>query len=111
MKKLMLAVLLFALVAFAASKTYHVTFDSNAWIGATEVKAGDYKVQVDGGTAILKSGKKAIQVPAKLETAERPFAITGVVITTIDGKPQVQAIQIGGTTDRIVFAFAIPTGY
>ncbi len=110
MKKLTIFVLLFALAAFAASKAYHVTFDSNAWIGATAVKAGDYKVSVEGDKATLKSGKTVIEVPAKLMTAEHAFVITGVVVTTVDGKPQVKEIQIGGTTDRIVFVSAIPTG-
>ena len=42
MKKIMLAVATFALTAFAASNTFHVTFDEAAWISGTQVKAGDY---------------------------------------------------------------------
>lgn len=110
MKKLMFILFTLTLAAFAASNTFHVTFDSNAWIGATEVKAGEYKVTVEGDKATLKAGKTVIEVPAKLETAERTFSMSGVVMKNINGKQQVEEIQIGGTKTHIVFVSAIPTG-
>src|SRR5580704_8237991 len=108
MKKIMFAVATFALTALAASNTFHVTFDGPAWIGGTEVKAGDYRVQVEGDKAILKSGKNVIEAPAKLETADHKFQSTGVVL---DSKQKVQEIQIGGTKDRIVFQTGTPSGF
>jgi|HubBroStandDraft_2_1064218.scaffolds.fasta_scaffold142312_2 hypothetical protein len=108
MKKIMLAVATFALTALAASNTFHVTFDDAAWIGSTQVKAGDYKLQVEGDKATLKSGKTVIEAPAKLETADHKFETTGVVM---DSKGKVQEIQIGGTKDRIVFQTGTPSGF
>lgn len=111
MKKLIFFSLVLALTVFAASKTFHVTFDTDGWIGATEIKAGEYKVTVDGDKAVLKSGKKVIEVPAKLETAERNFQVSAVVMKPVGNKQQIQEIQIGETKTRIVFpASAIPTG-
>jgi hypothetical protein len=108
MKKIMLAVATFALTALAASNTFHVTFDDAAWIGGTQVKAGDYKIQVEGDKAVIKSGKNVIEAPAKLETGDHRFDTTGVVK---DSKGKVQEIQIGGTKERIVFQTASPTGF
>ena len=108
MKKIMLAVATFALTALAASNTYHVTFDEAAWINGTQVKPGDYRVQVEGDKAVLKSGKNVIEAPVKLETADHKFASTGVVM---DSKQKVQEIQIGGTKERIVFQAGSPTGF
>jgi hypothetical protein len=108
MKKIMFAVATLALTAFAASNTFHVTFDEAAWINGTQVKAGDYKLQIEGGKAVLKSGKTVVEAPAKLETADHKFPSTGVVV---DSKQKVQEIQIGGTNDRIVFQTGSPTGY
>lgn len=111
MKKLIFLTLVLALVAFAASKTFHVTFDTDGWIGATEVKAGDYKVTVDGDKAVMKSGKKVIEVPAKLETVGREFQVSAVVMKPVGNKQQITEIQIGGSKYRIVFPeAAIPTG-
>jgi hypothetical protein len=108
MKKIMLAVATFALTALAASNTFHVTFDEAAWINGTQLKPGDYRVQVEGDKAVLKSGKTVIEAPAKMETADHKFGSTGVVL---DSKQKVQEIQIGGTKDRIVFQTASPTGF
>jgi hypothetical protein len=108
MKKIMFAVATFALTAMAASNTFHVTFEEAAWINGTQVKAGDYKIQIEGDKAIIKSGKTMVQAPAKLEMADHKFASTGVVM---DDKQKVQEIQIGGTKDRIVFQGGSPTGF
>jgi hypothetical protein len=108
MKKIMFAVATFALTALAASNTFHVTFDEAAWINGTQVKAGDYKLQIEGDKAVLKSGKTVVEAPAKLQTADHKFPSTGVVV---DSKGKVQEIQIGGTNDRIVFSAASPTGF
>ncbi len=109
MKKVTLAGLTLAVAAFAASNTFHVTFDSAAWIGTFEVKPGNYKIQIEGDKAILKSGKNVIEVPAKLESAEHKFQTNSVVINTIDHKQKVEEIQIGGTNERIVFSGASST--
>jgi len=111
MKKLIFLALILAVVAFAASKTFHVTFDHDGWIGATEVKAGDYKVTVDGDKAVLKFGKKVIEVPAKLETVERNYQVSAVVMKPVGNRQQITEIQIGESKYRIVFPeVAIPTG-
>jgi len=110
MKKVTLAGLTLAIAAFAASNTFHVTFDNDAWIGTSEVKSGSYKIQIEGDKAILKSGKNVIEVPAKLETAEHKFQSTGVVVNTVDKKSKVEEIQIGGTNERIVFPASAPGG-
>jgi hypothetical protein len=104
MKKATLAGLTLALAAFAASNTFHVTFDSAAWIGTSEVKPGNYKIQIEGDKAVLKSGKNVIEAPAKLETANHKFQTSGVVLNTVNNKPTVEEIQIGGTNERIVFS-------
>ncbi len=103
MKKVTLAGLTLAVAAFAASNTFHVTFDSDAWIGTSEVKPGSYKIQMEGDKAILKSGKNVIEVPAKLENANQRFQTNAVVVKTVDNKQKVEEIQLGGTNERIVF--------
>lgn len=103
MKKLMFAVALFALTAFAASNVFHVTIDDTVWIGATQVKAANYKIEVDNGKATLKSGKTVIETPAKLETADHKYSQTAMVLDTVNGNKTLKAIEIGGSTQRIVF--------
>lgn len=111
MKKLMLVALLTAFAVFAASNVFHVTFESDAWIGANLVKAGEYKITIEGDKAILKSGKTVIEVPAKLEPADHKYAENAIIVQTIGNKAQVQQIELGGKAERIVFTVTpIPTG-
>lgn len=104
MKKIILAGLAVTFMAAAASGTFHVTFDSDAWIGNSEVKAGSYKIQMEGDKAVLTSGKKVIEVPAKLENSEHRFQSNGVVTSTVANKKKIDEIQIRGTNERIVFS-------
>jgi hypothetical protein len=110
MKKLIFFALVLALSAFAASKTFHVTFDHDGWVGATQIKAGDYKVTVDGDKATLKSGKNVVEVPAKLESSDHQFQVSGVVMKQTGDKQQIQEIQIGDSKNRIVFPASTATG-
>jgi hypothetical protein len=111
MKKLMLLTLVLALAAFAATNTFHVTFDSAAWIGATEVKAGEYKLTIEGDKVTLKGGKNVIDVPGKVEVAEHEYRSTAVVVLAVGNRNQLKEIEIGGTKTRIVVEQpTLPTG-
>jgi hypothetical protein len=56
-------------VASAASP-YDVQLLDSFSVGKAELKAGDYKVEMQGDKAVFTNGKKSVAVPATLE--ERP---------------------------------------
>jgi len=89
----------FAMLAFGASDAYkvHVLSDSN--IAGKQVKAGNYKVQVEGNSATLTHGKDSISVPAHVEEGQAKYA--GTQIRYVDNS--IKEIHIGGTTTKIVF--------
>jgi hypothetical protein len=96
--KLSLAFATLALGVASAASSYKVTIPSDIWAGDTQLKAGDYKVQVEGNQATFMLGKQTIQVPASVEkntlkTPETTLESTGT---------KLQAIDIGGTTMKIV---------
>jgi len=92
-------------VASAAPKTLHLTINDTAWVGGNELKPGDYKVEMKGDKAVITSGKKQIEVAAKMESNEKKFDTTLVVIDGVGGnRPALQEIDFGGTTTRIVFS-------
>jgi hypothetical protein len=86
-------------VASAASSTYKVTIPSDTWAGATQIKAGSYKVTVAGNQAVFTSGKQSVQVPASMETGASKFSDTA--LESVGTK--LSAIEIGGTNTKIVF--------
>ena len=91
-----------AITAFAASNTYKVDILDNTTIEGKQLKAGSYKVEVENNTAVLKSGKNAIEVPAHTEQAASKYS--GTQIQYVDNA--VHEIHIGGTNTKIVFATA-----
>jgi hypothetical protein len=56
-------------VAIAAS-SYKVKLDAPLSICSTELKAGEYKVEMQGDRAVFKSAKTVIEVPATTEKSE-----------------------------------------
>lgn len=67
------------------------------------MKPGDYKIEMEGDKAVIKSGKNTIEVAVKVETAKQKFATNELLIQTVNSKPTVMEIHRGGSNERIVF--------
>lgn len=103
MKKVMTPLLIFSTLAAGlavAASPYDVTLSDTFSVGRTELKAGDYKVEMQDGKAVFTSGKKTIQVPATLAKSDQTYAAT----VFVSQRSKLREIDIGGTTERIVFA-------
>ena len=103
MKKCMFLIALAAGIASAA--TYHVTLLNHTIVNGTELKPGDYRLDVDNDMAVFHVGRKTVEAPVKVETAAKKTSNTTYRYgTTADGKMSLQAIQFGGSATTIVFA-------
>lgn len=107
MKKTLLSLLLGGvMVASAAVASFRVSVLRDSMLDGKQIKAGDYKVEVENNMATLKRGKEVIQVPAREETAPSKFEVTELQYSNDN---DLQEICIGGTNTRIVFS-AINSG-
>jgi hypothetical protein len=88
-----------ALVVASAATGYHVTFYQPVMINGSELKAGDYKLELKDKTAILKQGKSSTEVPVTIEKDAQKYNGTAVRMKGM----QVEEIRIGGTNTRVVF--------
>jgi hypothetical protein len=86
-------------IATAASQ-YDVTLLDAVSVGKTALKAGDYKLEMQGDKAVFTSGKKTFSVPATLGKSDQPFAST----VFVSQHSKLKEIDLGGTQDKIVFA-------
>jgi hypothetical protein len=95
----------FASLAFLASAApvYKITLTEPAVIAGSVVKAGDYRIVVNGDKATLTTGKTRLEVPVKVETGNQKFHYTSVESRTEAGKNVVNDIQVGGTSTTLVF--------
>ena len=100
-------VLLFSLVAglaVASARSYTITLFETATVGTTVLKPGDYKLEVNDQTAVIRQGKLQTESPVKVEEGDTKFAATAVrYVNDANGKVRIQEIRIGGTKTRLVF--------
>jgi len=99
-RKSMLALGVLALSAMGA--TYHLSITSPTWVGTTQLKPGEYSLEVQGDKVMLKSGKNLTEIPAKVETESTKYDYTSLHITNTDGKNTLEEIWVGGTKTKIV---------
>src|SRR5437773_1956824 len=89
--------------ASAAGGAYRVTLYQPSVINGTELKPGDYRVEVNGNKATIKGDKQTVEASVNVEEASAKIATTTVRYTTGDGKNKVEEIRLGGTKTKLVF--------
>jgi hypothetical protein len=103
MKKLALGLATFALAVSGAASTHRLTLFQPSVVGGTELKPGEYKLQVKDNKAIISRGKQSVEASVKAESAESKFSSTSVRYENGDGKYRLQEIRIGGTNTKLIF--------
>lgn len=87
----------------SAANRYDVSFQSNAVIAGTEIKPGDYNVELSGNKAMIRGGKQAVEASVQVQQADQKFSATTVRYDIVDGKYKVTEIRLGGTKTKLVF--------
>jgi hypothetical protein len=101
MSKFVLLFSTLALTAGFAADSYKVNLTSPVTVGSTTLKAGEYKVQVEGTKATFKMGKESVELPVVVEVAPAKFKETQ--LGTVNPGAQLKEINIGGTTTKLMF--------
>ncbi len=86
--------------ALAASNSLRLA--DNLWLGQTQLKPGNYKVQVEGNKVTLTMGKTVVEVPGKVEQNATKYQTTEYTTEKVNGKLSLQEIDLGGTNSKIV---------
>ncbi len=88
-----------ALAVASAASSYNVTFYEPVMINGSELKAGDYKLELKDKTVVIKQGKSVTEAPVTVQNDSQKFQRTAVRMNGM----QVEEIRIGGTSTRVVF--------
>lgn len=99
LKRILLASAVVAASLTAASNSYKVKILSDTTLDGKQVKAGEYKIELDGSNATLRHGKQTLTVPAHTEQAQMKYSNTQVQYVN----STLHEIHIGGTSTKIVF--------
>ena len=93
----------FASVGFASATTYNVRILEATNVHGTELKPGEYKLDVDNGKAVFRHGKTSVEAPAKVATNDRKFKDTKFLYNDgADGKLTLREIDLGGSNVKVV---------
>ncbi len=99
--KLAVAFLTLALAA-ASAKSYTVNLFEPARLAGTELRSGEYKLEIIGNKVSLRSGKTMAEANVTVENLPSANPRTTMRIDTADGKNQIKEIRLGGTKMKLV---------
>jgi hypothetical protein len=102
LKRFVLAFATLALVV-ASAATYRVTIVQPSVVKGNELKAGDYRLNVQNDKVTIINGKQSIEVPVKIENVEQKYDSTAVRYSDQGGKLTISEIRLGGTKTKLVF--------
>jgi len=94
-------------VAAASAATYHVRLVQDTLINGTELKAGEYKVDVldKDSKAVFHKGHATTEAKVKVENASSKFRQTTFRYDQEpNGKMKLQELNIGGSNTRLIFS-------
>jgi len=98
-----IAVMLMTLaLSIASAKSYTVETFRPVVLAGTEVKPGQYTLDVNGGSIVMRKGKVAVEANVKVETTGTKNKSTKFVCDEAGGKYQVKEIHLGGTDTKLV---------
>ena len=102
-RKLLLSFALAGLAA-ASARSYTVNMFQPAMAGNTELKPGEYQVEVVDRKAVFRNGKIESQTPVTVGASDVKYGSTTVRFSNSDGKMHIQEIHLGGTRTKLVFS-------
>ncbi|MFB3825620.1 MAG: hypothetical protein ACE15B_02580 [Bryobacteraceae bacterium] len=103
MKRLVVCFAAFALaIAGASAKTYSLTLFQPSVLNGTELKPGDYKLDVNGDKIAIRGHKQKVEANVQVVTGDQKYPSTSVRYSNGSGKYQIQEIRIGGTKTKVV---------
>lgn len=98
-------VLAFAILGLsvASAETYKVTLSQPSKVEGKQLKAGEYRLNVENSKVSIVNGKDTVDVPVKVQNGTAKFDSTSVRYVGTGDKVSIKEIRIGGTKTTLVF--------
>ena len=98
-------VLAFAILGLAAASaaTYRVTLSQPSKVEGKQLKAGEYRLNVENSKLTIVNGKQSVEVSVKVQTGDTKFESTAVRYSGTGDKVSITEIRIGGTKTKLLF--------
>ena len=99
-----------AALSVASAETYKVNIIQPSVVKGAQLKAGDYQLNLKDNGVVIVKGKQKIEVPAKIEKAEKNYGRTRILYNEDKGKYTIQEIELGGTKTKLLFDNGVQSG-
>lgn len=85
------------------ARSYELSLNAATKVGTQVLRAGDYKVRLEGPNAVFtnKSDKATFTAPAKLEAGNQKFDHTTMHFVQDGGQPRITSIELRGGKDLL----------
>jgi hypothetical protein len=102
---MVVAALAIASLTVVSAKTYQITLSSPTKAGSIQLKAGQYKLTVNGSNAIFTEvdSSKSFTTPVKVENVDTKFDDTRVQSTKEGDTDKIEEIDLGGSKTKLGF--------
>jgi hypothetical protein len=92
-------------MTLASAKTYNVNLIAPATAGAVQLKAGEYKLNIDGRVAKFTSVEtnKTVLLPVRFDNGMISYGRTALDLKTVDGVQHIDSIQLEDSNSKIEF--------
>src|SRR5690349_18838072 len=86
------------------SKTYEITLSSPAKAGTVDLKAGRYKLKIEGANAVfIDSKQKSLSTPVTVKDGDKKFDDTRVHSQKQGNVEAITEIDLGGSKTKLGF--------
>jgi len=93
-----------AACALSAAATYKVNIPVDVTVEGQELKAGNYRIDVTGDTAVLTKGKQKVQAKVHTEVTDRKISNSSIRYVGANGnRYNLAQISIGGSNTKLIF--------
>ena len=89
-------------LTMASAKSFTISIFEPAVLAGTELKAGEYKLELTGNKLVVKNGKQLLETNVTVENLPTPNQTTTMRIETVAGKREIKEIRLGGTDMKLV---------
>jgi alkyl sulfatase BDS1-like metallo-beta-lactamase superfamily hydrolase len=98
-------VLAFAILGLAVTSaaSYRITLSQPSTVKGKQLKAGDYRLNLENSKLTIVSGKESVEVPVTVQIGATKFDTTAVRYSGSGDKVQIKEIRIGGTKTTLMF--------
>ncbi len=89
-------------LATASARSFDVNLYQPSVVAGTELKPGEYKLELNGNKMVLKNGSASVESDVTVESVGTKFARSSVRYDQSNGKMELREIRLRGTDMKLV---------